>query len=364
LWTFGEPNPPHRPYICHAHEACVATGDVNGDGVVEVALADGDRVLLLDGPTGELRASRPLPRDNYFIVQILGDHTTPGEAALVVKNGEDGYDGWRYGEPVLGLGPRLEPAWGPVAIPGGGHHVLALDLDGDGRREFLIGYCLVKPDGSWRCLVEGMTSAALDPLREHVDYADLLALGDGNTILGLAGSGRAYCVRYDGGTLFVRPDKHVQGCALGRFRSDSAFQLAVYNDDGPLVLYDPTGTELWRLATLERWPLGMPAACAGHEFHRNRPIVRLSLDQDYILFTDGGWPWVVDGDGRLAVELEPPANSRQPEWPLPARARADDMGYGFGTQMVDWYGDGRQWPVVYDRRFLWCFAPDPRTSDG
>jgi hypothetical protein len=36
------------------------------------------------------------------------------------------------------------------------------------------------------------------------------------------------------------------------------------------------------------------------------------------------------------------------------------MGYGFATQIVDWDGDGRLQPVIYDRRYLWVF--DPRSA--
>lgn len=76
LWTWGEPNPADRPYICHAHESCVATGDIDGDGRVEVALADGDELLILDGPTGELRKQVRFAEDNFYIVQLLGQPTS------------------------------------------------------------------------------------------------------------------------------------------------------------------------------------------------------------------------------------------------------------------------------------------------
>ena len=364
MWTFGEPNPTDRPYICHAHESCVAVGDVDGDGSAEVALANGDKVYLLDGPTGQVRAQATLPRDNYFIVQILGEPTGPGEAALVIKNGEGGYDHWRYGEPVVGFDAELKVAWGPVAIPGGGHHILVLDLDGDGQKEYLIGYCMVKPSAQWRCVVDAVDPEKVDASDEHVDYADVFYFPSGDFMLGFAGSNKGYLAASNGRTLFVKPDRHVQGCAVGQFRLDSEYQLAIYNDDGPMVMYDPQGNELWRVPTEERWPLGMPKACEGHVFHRNRPILRLSLDKDYILFTDGGWPWAMDGNGKVGVEFEPPQTSKQPEMDIPEKARGDDMGYGFATKLVDWHGDGVRRPVIYDRRYLWVFATDGCVGDN
>ena len=360
LWSFGQPNPTDRPYICHAHESCVATGDVDADGVIEVALADGDTIHLLDGPTGEPRGQATMQWDNFFIVQILGEPTGAGEAALVVKNGEGGYDHWRYGEPIVGLTSDMRVAWEPAAIPGAGHHILVLDLDADGQAEYLVGYCMLKPSGEWTCIPDAIDPANVDASHEHVDYTDVLHFPNGQFALGFAGSNKGYLVMNDGRTLFVKPDRHCQGAALGRFRADSDYQLAIYNDGGPMVLYDPDGNEIWRIPTQERWPLGMPAACEGRVFHRNRPVVKFTADKDYLLFTDGGWPWAMDGDGAIAVDFEPPENSKQTEMELPPKARADDMGYGFATQMVDWNGDGIMEAVVYDRQHLWAF---PTTAD-
>jgi hypothetical protein len=358
LWTWGEPNPADRPYICHAHESCVAVGDVAGEGRAEVALADGRTVYLLDGSTGKERASASLPYDNFYIVQVLGARTQENEAALVVKNGEAGYESWRYGEPLIALNSRLKTVWGPVAIPGAGHHILSLDLDGDGRKEYLIGYCAVKPDGRIVWMLDCISPAQLDAGKGHVDYADILRLPSGEMRISFAGSSRAYLAADGGRTLFAHPGKHVQGCALGRFRADSEFQVAIYNDDGPMVMYDRAGRELWQRSTPNLWPLGMPKACEGRPFHRNRPIMSFSHQgRDWIVVTDGGWPWGMDGEGEITLRFEPPANSRQPEHDLPAGARGDDLGYGFATKVLDWDGDGRAEALVYDRRYLWVFKP-------
>jgi len=366
LWTWGTPNPADRPYTSHAHESCVAAGDVDGDARMEVAVADGRKVYLLDGLTGGVRAEAEMPEDNFYIVQVLGEPVAPGEAAVVVKNGEGGYGQWRYGEPLIALDAQLKPVWGPVAIPGAGHHILALDLDREKGNEFLVGYCAVKPSGKIAWTVDAIDPARLDAGKEHVDYTDVRRLPSGNQLLAFAGSNRSYLVECGGRTLFTHPGPHPQGSALGRFRDDSEFQVAVYNADGPLVLYDPSGRELWQRPTPHRWPLGCPKASEGHRFHRNGPIKPLAipragqLAKDYVIFTDGGWPWGMDGEGNITLEFEPPPNSRQPEFELLPRARADDLGYGFATKIVDWDGDGVNEAVIYDRRYLWVYhAAEP-----
>lgn len=357
LWTWGTPNPTDRPYTSHAYESCVAVGDVDGDGRAEVALVDGRKVYLLDGLTGKLRAEAEMPEDNFYIVQALRDR-------LVVKNGEGGYGAWRYGEPVIGLDAALKPAWGPVAIAGGGHHILTLTEDD----AFLIGYCAVKRSGQIAWTVDAIDPAKLNPAKEHVDYTATFRQAPGKLLLAFAGSNKAYLVERGGHTLFVRPGPHPQGSALGRFRDDSEFQVAIYNaPDGPIALYDKDGNELWQRPSPRRWPLGCPKACEGRVFHRNRPIVSLSVPRsgkpakDYIVYTDGGWPWGMDGDGNITLEFAPPPNSRQPEYELPARARADDLGYGFATKVLDWDGDGVNDAIIHDRRYLWVYSPTKLT---
>jgi hypothetical protein len=364
LWTWGEPNPADRPYICHAHESCVAVGDIDGDGRAEVALANGRTVHVLEGATGKERASAELPYDNFYIVEVLGEPTGEREAALVVKNGEGGYDKWRYGEPLIALNARLKPVWGPVAIPGAGHHILSLDLDGDGRKEYLIGYCAVKPDGRIVWTLDSVDAANLNAGKDHVDYTDIRRSNSGETLIAFAGTSKAYLAANGGRTLFAQPGRHVQGCAIGRIRNDAEFHVAMYNDDGPMVLYDREGRELWQRPTPILWPLGMPKACEGRVFHRNRPVVSFShKGRDWIVVSDGGWPWGMDGEGEITLQFDPPAKSKQPtpaglragEYELPKGARGDDLGYGFATKVLDWDGDGNLEALVYDRRYLWVF---------
>jgi hypothetical protein len=316
-------------------------------------------VHLLDGATGRERGAAELPYDNFYIVQVLGQKTGAREAALVVKNGEGGYEKWRYGEPLIALNAQLEKAWGPAAIPGAGHHILALDLDGDGQKEYLIGYCAVKPDGRIAWTLDAVDAARLDAGNDHVDYTDVLRLRTGETMYAFAGSSKAYLALDGGRLLFAHPGKHVQGCALGRFRGDGEIYAAFYNDDGPMVLHDRAGRELWQRPTPNLWPLGMPKSCEGRVFHRNRPVVVFPHEgRDWIVVSDGGWPWGMDGEGEITLHFEAPANSRQPEYEgLPAKARGDDLGYGFATKVMDWDEDGKAEAVVYDRRYLWVFRP-------
>lgn len=357
LWTWGEPNQADRAYACHSAECVIACADVDDDGAIEVVVADGARVVALDGVTGREKVTAELPEDNYYVVGAVGEPTGAGEAAVVVKNGETGYGGWRYGEPVIGLDSTLGIVWGPTAIQGGGHHISALDLDADGRKDYLIGYCAVAPDGRILWRVDAADPARQDAVATHVDYADTAIDEGGELILALAGSDRFYAVTNAGRTLWNEAGPHAQGVALGRFREGDDLLVACYNAPaGPLVLRDLAGNELWSRTPERVWPDDAPEDCLGRRYHKNRPIVTLAgAERSWIGYADGAWPWGMDGDGEVALAFAPPENWRIPEWSeLPdARCRGDDVGYGFALQTAEL--DGGRKALIYNRRFLWVY---------
>jgi len=358
MWTWGEPNPAGFPYVSHSYEACVAAGDIDSDGRTEVVLADGDRVVVLDGQTGKEKGSALLPDDNYYILQVAGEPTGPGEAAIVIKNGECGTGHWQYGEPVLGLTADLQITWGPKAVAGGGHHILAADLNGDGRKEYLIGYCAVGLDGQILWTVDALDPDKVDQGSQHVDYTDVFTTAEGKKMFSIAGSDRIYLVEIGGRTVFSQSNIHCQGTAIGQFGTDSEFQVALYNSpDGPMVLYDPSGKELWSVTTQRSWPMGTPQGCEEGRMHRNRPIVRLEGKKTWIGYADGGWPWGMDDDGKVSLVFEPPENAVKPACPveITSKIRVDDIGYSYAMRVCDINNDGRQEALIYDRRFMWVY---------
>ncbi|OGV51819.1 MAG: hypothetical protein A2017_18940 [Lentisphaerae bacterium GWF2_44_16] len=361
LWTWGLPNPPDDHYISHSYEACIAAADIDDDGIIEIVIADGDRVVILDGRTGHEKNTVKLPYDNFYIVQCAGEKTADNEAAIVIKNGEGGYDGWHYGEPVIGLNSRLEMIWGPLGITGGGHHILALDLNKDGRNEFLIGYCAVSLDGKILWTLDVVDTLKFDSSSQHVDYTDIFMSPDGKLFFSIAGSDKIFLADESGKTFFAKEDIHCQGTAIGQFAENNDFQIALYNSpNGPMVLHDKNGNEIWRKATERRWPLGPGKGWEKNRMHRNRPIVKLSGDdkKQWIAYADGGWPWGMDGKGEISLEFEVPVNSKPFDRPenIPDTLRRDDLGGSFGLKAADLNNDGKDEAIIYNRRFLWIFS--------
>ena len=220
----------------------------------------------------------------------------------------------------------------------------------------MIGYCAVDLTGHILWTVDCIDSSTLQNSLQHVDFTDDIKV-DGKTFLGFAGSDRFYLTNEMGETLFSVDGSHVQGCVLGHFRNDSSFQIAVYNiNPGSLVLYDPEGKEIWSRMVSNKWPLGIPGCCENRRFHRNTPVIKLcSNKNEWIGYDDGGWPYGIDGYGKISLYFPPPENSQQPNYNLIDNVRGDDIGYGFKINTVDVDNDGEDEFVIYDRRFLWVY---------
>jgi hypothetical protein len=258
---------------------------------------------------------------------------------------------------VIGLNSALDVVWTPRAVVGGGHYIMSLDLDGDGRHEYLIGYEALDLRGTRLWQVDAIAADSYDPNRQHVDFTVVHRDRRENLLLAMAGSDKLYLVENGGHTRFAIPNIHCQGTAVGQFRDDSEFQVALYNSpDGPLVLYDPAGNEIWQRPTPRTWPRG-DGHCRNQRLHRNRPILKLRGSREWIAYADGGWPWAVDGNGERAWELAPPEHSAKPDCPawVPAEARRDDIGWSFAMCTGDIDGDGRDEAIIYDRRYLWVY---------
>jgi hypothetical protein len=359
LWTWGEPNETEIPYISHSYEACIDIADVDGDGEIEIIVADGDRVYILDGKTGEEKKSASLPDDNFYIVKAYGKKAAKDEAAIVLKNGEQGSAAWNYGEPVIGLNEDLEPVWKPKAIIGGGHYILCENFKQNGELQFMTGYSTFNSKGELNWTVDTIDANGFDSDEMHADYIEVLTKDDGSKVISIAGSDKLYLVDKNGKTIFRVKETHPQGTCMGRYVDQTEFQVVSYNaPKGPINLYYPDGKKIWSRIPKRSWPLGEPENCKNRRFHRNRPVLTIDAGKHYIGYADGGWPWALDGKGKVALRFAPPKNSmnyaNDLHCPNP-QVRADDIGYGFGMQNIDIDQDGKKEVLIYNRQYLWIY---------
>lgn len=375
LWRHGDPpatlaareTGTAAPYFAHATDRLLTVGDLDGDGRLWILALDRDGLRVIDPRDGSLRTRVELPADNYGVVGLAKG--PEGRRVVVVSVMDAGEEAWGYGNPTLFLDPRALDQGGlgdarPVAHPGSGHALPILDLDGDGRDEILLGYQLVDLDGEVVWTADGLGDDDVDPDEQHVD--DVAVFADETGVhFAVAGSDRLYWIDADGRVVWSLREHHPQACVVARLGPRREPRIFLANCREVMNLYDLDGHELWRGVLPEHWPAGRPKGLGDRFFHKVDPVVAWRAPgaepthPDLLLYSEGGWPYAVDGAGRPGVvfptgTLDPTA--RKPTAELPAvRTRMDCFGYGFDIVSVDLDGDGEEEVVIYDRRSAWIY---------
>ncbi|MBI3681460.1 MAG: hypothetical protein HY235_13835, partial [Acidobacteria bacterium] len=226
LWRQGRPNPKNAlltndtPFQIH---------DLDGDGSNEVVCIRDFQLQVLEGRTGKLLRSAWLTKaipngrdelphelnngDSIAFVSLSGS-SQPREILL-----KDRYNGfWIYDS-------NLKLLWEGRAQTG--HYPFPIDIDNDGRQEFIIGYGLWNHSGK---AIWSHDSA----MRDHPD-----AISMGNYSGRPDGPVRAYICGSDEGLVVINKDGsifkhlrigHTQTQSVGKYRPDlPGFQLMIAN---------------------------------------------------------------------------------------------------------------------------------------
>jgi len=361
-WQVGEPWSGDRPFVTHSAERAVDWADIDGDGVLEVVCVRRDELLVIDGRTGAIERTQQAPADNAQIVRIA--HTGPGPAdwTVLVKNAEKAYEPHEYANPAWFYNGGLE-LLKTADYLGAGHTPLVADVDADGLDEFIIGFNLVNHDLDTLWTFRPVPAEAWDAGDMHVDD---VVLGGPSAVF--AASDTTFVVdTTDGALLWKRRSTHPQHAQVGRFHPEvPGNQLFVHNKRAELQLFDADGRELWSMMPPRNFPLGAAAPCRRQQFHVFDPTTVLPglgpAGTDLLIFTDAGWPYVIDGRGRRCIEFPYTPNAAQDWGEVPGRP--DDYGYGFYARADDFDGDGRPEVLLNDRRFAWLYEIARPTSGG
>lgn len=361
LWQTGAPWNKAIPFRTHGGHDMLLAADINGDGACELLRIRGDQLMLLDGRTGRPLRSAILDNDGYSQM-LTARFTGESRCQVVVHPIADGLDGHPHGCPVAAFDEQLRPFWGRHDFTRAGHVPKALDVDGDGCDELLIGLDCVNPDGSvrWTLPVEGGAPCRETYCLGHDDrrtFADINGDGRLEQVLALEQLGLVVS-DLEGHVLWRHPaPNHCGEACVGKFIADvPGLQIFINNERFRLApdpaiygsaMLDCFGRVLWT-SQLDRYalPVAWPTA-VGPQALLAQPHGEDIADRR---------PFVMDGNGELVAVFDVP-----PHLPTGSDYKIPHTGVWYG----DW-GDyycarviksdrGTDRIALWNRRDLWLF---------
>jgi rhamnogalacturonan endolyase len=332
LWQSGRPDPRNglltndTPFQIH---------DLDGDGRSEVVLIRDFRLQVLDGRSGAVTRSVPMPpipadaRTRPYELYsgdsiVFASLTGPGRRDILTKDRYRNF--WAFS-------PDLKLLW--QGADDTGHYPYPFDVDGDGRDELFIGHSMWDPTGRRLWSHDGK-------LQDHVD-----AVAVGNFSADPKAPPRVYWSSSDeaflvldlqGNILKQVRVGHTQTAAIGKFRPDlPGLQYLTTNfwkSPGIMSLFDAEGNLLLQ----------------GEPIHTGSPTLPVNWrgdGQELVLLSgnvrEGG---MVDGQLRRVVMFP------------------DDGHPDLAAAVVDLTGDPRDEIVLWDQQRVWIYTQDGPPPPG
>lgn len=253
LWSWGKPGSGraglHHDLACQIH-------DWNGDGRLEVVVAEAAHLVVLEGATGRELRRIPLPDPKANLSDCLTFCDLRGvgrRADVLVKD--------RYTQ-IHALDPNGKVLW-HIERPGRAktaHQPRVHDLDRNGRDEVMAGAVLLNPDGSERWRI-GLPDDILTYEWGHLDCIRLLrdAARPEDQRLAFTYCGALLLGVMDGTgkVLWTKRGEHFESIDIARVIPGEPDPQIVVDIDiktmpigpSPLVVYSQDGRELSRFHT-------------------------------------------------------------------------------------------------------------------
>lgn len=344
LWQRG--TNPGAPAFEASSDAPAQIHDIDGDGKAEVICVMDDQILILEGSTGKVKRSTPVPPPSP-IPEVYkaslnhwgagfddkSPHLAVGAIALADLSGKG-----RASEIVIGgayhqtivLDEHLREVWRYVCPRG--HFGVPYRPRGEARDHMLLGYHHVDANGrrvGRVCLADHQDAIYAGPLDDEGTGPDKILMAGGEDGLLLL------TPEYD---IHQRFMGHVQRLAVGKFRSAPGLSVATvlfHHNRGIVSMFDATLKQVWT---------------------RDFPIIGATLQP--VLFDASGEErmllsgirpargyqgGLLDGDGDMVA-------------PLP-----DDGGAGLCALAHDLDGDGLDELILWDHDGVWIYHSD---ADG
>jgi hypothetical protein len=331
LWSDGTPDP-DAWFL--TNDVAVQIHDLDGDGATEVVYCRNQEIVIAEGATGKVMRRSPTPGSCAFndrFPRILGDCLFfcdvrgQGHAGdLVLKDRY--WNFWVFDD-------RLELLWS--ASCNTGHYPAAADIDGDGKDELFMGYCLFDHDGRLLWSLDGA-------IEEHADgiivanFRDPLATPD--RVFYAASDAGAVIADLSGTIVARHRIGHAQNPVALKLRGDlPGLQTATVNfwgNQGILTFFDADGRVYHRAE-----PVNMGSACI--------PVNWKGDGTELILLNaDSALGGLIDGWSRQVVVFP------------------DDGHPALCCTALDLAGDPRDELIVWDERSIWIYTQEDSPGSG
>jgi len=336
LWQIGIPSNKYDHGKISA-DMPLQVYDIDGDGIDEVITARNFEIMILDGRTGEVKKKVKTPfstvKEDGTIIGVPDkeyafDRINPDGIRIANFSGKDRPTDIlikdRYCR-VYALNSDLEVMWHFQSDKNTGHFPYAIDIDGDGHDELLVGYNMIDHDGKklWTMPIS----------EDHIDeiIAGKFMEGDDNPYFACVAGSEGFIITDFKGNI-VKKDAigHAQRVSAGNYCPDrGGYELCVTNfwgHQGIIYFYDSHANPLWEME---------------NELNGNvlTPVNWLGNGQDYIMLNPdvkkGG---LIDGEGIQVVRFP------------------DDGHPMMCCEALDLLGDSRDEIVVWDYKSLYIYT--------
>lgn len=336
LWQLGEPSTDPDHALLSA-DLPLQVCDIDMDGADEVVVARNFRLMILDGRTGQVKASVPTPRSvepdeelfsvphnkyafdriNVDAIRIANFSGKAKPTDILIKD--------RYSR-VWVYDNELRPLWKfHKGITG--HFPYTTDIDGDGKDEMFIGYHMVDHDGT-----------LLWTLPVATDHTDEIVIGRWNPerdepLIGIASGEEGFMIADLQGNLLTKEMiGHAQRISVGNYRPDlPGLEICVttfWGYQGIVYVYDGQGRMLHQFEPICNGNLITPVNWTGD----GRDLILLNGNAQH-----GG---LVDAYGRRVVVFP------------------DDGHPDLCAEALDLTGDGRDELAVWDQQRMYIYTQD------
>ncbi len=334
LWQLGEPSEQTDVLGKVSADMPMQVYDIDHDGFDEIIVGWDFEIRILDGRTGAVKraAKTPLadepdlhsvPYDTYAFdrlnpdgIRICNFRGLEHPSDILIKD--------RYCR-VWALDDQLNPLWYSKSPTNTGHCPLPVDVDGDGRDEVLVGYCLLDGDGSelWHY-----------PITE--DHTDEIVAGkfmpnDENGYFACVSGTQGFFIGDFHGNIIARDMiGHAQRVSVANYCPErEGFEIAVTNfwgHQGCIFLYDAHGNQIWEMENEMNGNIIAPVNWDGSGVE----LILTNAEPHR-----GG---LLNGDGVRAVSFP------------------DDGHPDLCVEVMDLTGDERDELVVWDYHSLWIYT--------